>query len=101
LNRTKPWRRRQWTLAHELGHILIHGAQADGQWRRRPAEAAHDAERAADRFAAAFLMPASLMIVLWHKHQNVAQVAAYLGVSDMAVTLRLRELHLLAGPARS
>lgn len=44
-----PGDRQRLTLAHELGHLLLHGRLGDGL----------DEEKACHRFAAAFLMPAS------------------------------------------
>lgn len=50
VNLRAPMDRLRWTLAHEIGHLTMH--QAPGS----------DAEREADEFAAAFLMPADQII---------------------------------------
>ena len=47
LNADKPTDRQRFTLAHELGHLVMHGYPSD------------DMEREAHRFAAEFLMPAA------------------------------------------
>jgi Zn-dependent peptidase ImmA (M78 family) len=49
INESMPWDRIRWTLAHELGHILMH---------RLPTP---NMEEEADRFASEFLMPASVI----------------------------------------
>lgn len=46
LNKTPPVDRRRWTLAHELGHLVMHADYADT-----------DMEAQANAFAAEFLMP--------------------------------------------
>ncbi|MDR1187066.1 MAG: ImmA/IrrE family metallo-endopeptidase [Bifidobacteriaceae bacterium] len=50
LNGALPTDRRRWTVAHELGHLALHGRSFG-----------LDAEDQADRFAAAFLMPAHVI----------------------------------------
>jgi len=47
LNPVYPWDRLRWTLAHELGHLIMH--QSD---------VSEEAEDEADEFASEFLMPA-------------------------------------------
>jgi Zn-dependent peptidase ImmA (M78 family)/transcriptional regulator with XRE-family HTH domain len=47
INSAMPVDRQRWTLAHELGHLVLHTEYIDD-----------DAERQADAFAAEFLMPA-------------------------------------------
>lgn len=75
LNGTQSWVRRQWTLTHEIGHILLH-YEHRGQWYRGHASPNAPMEREADRFARAFLMPASLMQgLVAHYGPNVAELA--------------------------
>lgn len=94
LNRQKPWRRRQWTLAHEIGHIMLHAQGGGGQWHRAgPAD--KPLEREADRFATLFLMPAPLMAYLAGRYAgDVLRISDHLGLTSLAVSYRLRELHL-------
>jgi Zn-dependent peptidase ImmA (M78 family) len=99
LNRQKPWTRRQWTLTHELGHILQHGHLLRGHWHRIPSEARIRLEREADRFARAFLMPPELMWWAAHHFSTAEALAAYLRLSLPAVVRRMQELGIrLAGP---
>ena len=49
VNSGMPWDRIRWTLAHELGHIVMHSLP-------RP-----NMEEEADRFAAEFLMPSQMI----------------------------------------
>ncbi len=58
LNVSHPRDRRQWSLAHEFGHFLMHRYRAEItvlEFRRRGSAT----ERLADEFAGQFLMPAS------------------------------------------
>ena len=81
--------RKRFTLAHELGHMLM--AVAPGV----------DAERAANRFAGAFLMPVE---ALWReigKHRTMISLGELLrlkglfGASFQAISYRCRELGIL------
>jgi len=67
-----PGDRQRFTLAHELGHLLLHGRLADEL----------DEEKACNRFASAFLIPASAM-----RQQ----------LGDKRHMLEMRELYLLKG----
>lgn len=83
----KDWGERQrFTLAHELGHLVMDVA------------ANLDKEKAAQTFAGAFLMPAN---ALWHKigrHRKsigwseLFELKRLFGVSVQAITYRCREL---------
>lgn len=55
--------RYRFTCAHELGHMTLHKKKGSAfqDARERPADDADRFERQADRFAAAFLMPAPLL----------------------------------------
>jgi len=46
INRSVPTDRKRWTMAHELGHLVLHGQQCDT-----------NSEAEANEFAAEFLMP--------------------------------------------
>lgn len=56
--------RARFTLAHEVGHMLMHGSNIQGFARPRTGSSPHkaycDSEWQADTFAAEFLMPASI-----------------------------------------
>ena len=71
INSKHPETRRRFTLGHEIGHYLIHPNQAnfvDGSQKgqvqvlfRRGGGSSSEMEREANRFAAALLMPPSLL----------------------------------------
>lgn len=94
--------RRRFTCAHELGHYVTRKEkQGDlGEWdyvdlRSTLASAGTDREEIyANRFAAALLMPAGAVRPLYKKTKDVAELAQTFGVSEQAMTFRLRNLRL-------
>lgn len=79
------WRRRNFTLAHELGHIFLNHTD-DG-----PAE-----EQEADAFAAQLLLPRILVDQLarmWNGQLTADELSDIFGVSRAAACNRLRALH--------
>jgi Zn-dependent peptidase ImmA (M78 family) len=91
LNSYQPLRMRYFTAAHELWHLSEASKwQVDG----------FDHERAADRFAAAIMLPKSMTKEIWEKlKDNHDTKTAIIYLADMAqvpyvaVVRRLRELH--------
>ncbi|WP_198958100.1 MULTISPECIES: helix-turn-helix domain-containing protein [Amycolatopsis] len=86
----KTAERQRFDAAHELGHLVMHQGRERAQGR--------EAERQADRFAAAFLMPRA--DVLAHNLRNASpdqliRASRRWRVSAMALTHRLSELGLL------
>ena len=81
---TGHWFRSNFTLAHELGHLLVEGASSrDGK----------AAENMANAFAADLLMPVEhIRSIDWAqaKAATVARVSWELGVSTRALEVRLR-----------
>lgn len=76
--------RRRFTMAHEVGHILL-GHEQDG-----PEE-----EREADVFAAQLLLPRILveqLVLLWGNTLTAAELAELFGTSRQAACRRLRTL---------
>ena len=88
---TGHWFRSNFTLAHELGHLLVEGASSrDGK----------AAENMANAFAADLLMPVErICSVDWAqaKAATVARVVWDLGVSTQALGVRLRYLGIAPG----
>ncbi|KMY52540.1 hypothetical protein AC623_20610 [Bacillus sp. FJAT-27231] len=94
LNTHQPLRLRYFTAAHELWHVLRIKDMIDKDI---------DQERAADRFAAALMMPAPLIRLLWgNLVKGVKPEKAIIMVADMAsapyeaVARRVHELGLLS-----
>jgi Zn-dependent peptidase ImmA (M78 family) len=93
----------RFSMAHELGHMLLDRALAQalaivsGPW------APIDIEQRANAFAAAFLMPSSLLMATLEKEggdpgdpETVARMARRLRVSLTSLADRLRNLQLLS-----
>ena len=101
LNAKHPSQRRNWTLAHELGHFLVdrEGANVVLVNRQFPSS-----EQFTDHFAAAFLMPASGVRRDFHNYcsrtgkfstRHLIYLANRYQVSPPAFTYRLESLGLL------
>lgn len=90
LNTMKSGERGRFDAAHELGHLVLH---AEHRVPHGP-----DAEQEANRFAAAFLMPANSVIAARLANattDQILQAKHAWKVSAMALTHRLHELSLL------
>ena len=88
---TGHWFRSNFTLAHELGHLLVEGI---------PPQDGKTAENVANAFAADLLMPVEIIRTIdWlqAKAATVAQVVWDLGVSTQALEVRLRFLGIAPG----
>lgn len=112
VNSNHPPRRQRFTMAHELGHRLLHWesgeatAFVDGSlsFRRdeRSKDGSLDVEREANAFAAELLMP-RLEIEKWASqsafdpHDEIAlkKMCGLFGVSEAALLVRLSSLGLL------
>lgn len=98
LNAHDPARRQRFTLAHEIGHYILHrdligdGITDRGLYRSRLTTAI---ERQANRYAANLLMPAQLVFDAWHEGVNsLPALSARFNVSEKAAEIRLDELGL-------
>ena len=100
LNRTEPNYRRNWTLAHELFHLLTWDEMPPA--RIEPEIAAAEGgkpkvEKLADAFAAGLLMPVALVRAAWagtkgEVHRRILQCADKFQVSGQAAYYRLKIL---------
>jgi Zn-dependent peptidase ImmA (M78 family)/DNA-binding XRE family transcriptional regulator len=90
--RTLDGARARFSLAHELGHALLH-------WDRFGAPKGRDAEQEAHRFAAAFLMPAGdISAALGRIRFTLDELIPFRqrwGVSIQALITRARDLRLI------
>jgi transcriptional regulator with XRE-family HTH domain len=81
--------RQRYTLAHELGHLVLHS-------RRRFIE---DAEREANRFAGAFMIPRARALEAWGDTpltlRNFQSMKAHWGLSIQALIMRGSHLGLI------
>ena len=100
VRRDEPAPRRRFTIAHEIGHHLLHSDGAAVLCRPADVEAAAaDArarEREANRFAAELLMPEPLVRAEADAHgPDPIGLAGRFGVSDVAMGFRLVTLGYL------
>lgn len=94
VNRNLPVVRQRFTIAHELGHIVM---PHKGQYYICYPGRNRAMERTANRFAAELLMPQPIVLMLWKKYSTNRQfrpevVAHMLKVSKSALFARLREI---------
>jgi Zn-dependent peptidase ImmA (M78 family) len=95
LNASEPRVRQRFSLMHEFKHIIDHTTRSYLYGRDDEPGAAEHAERAADAFAAALLMPKRWIKARWFEsHQNLALLARRAGVSTRALNVRLYHLGL-------
>ncbi len=97
-----PFRKR-FTIAHELGHHFLH-LLSDGDFVDtqvdlfRDAEAGESAPKSvevqANQFAAALLMPETLVRQAFEKTQSLPELARLFNVSEEAMAIRLGRLGL-------
>lgn len=86
--------RARWTLAHELGHLVLHNAAvpldrtSKGYSEPKALPSYHNAEWQADAFAAAFLMPDWLV----RDFTSVSDIVEFFSVSRQAAEIRLKTL---------
>lgn len=90
LNTYHPLRIRYFTAAHELWHFIDLRVALEGEY---------DSERAADRFAAAIMLPKSLIKSSWHeliktfpKKKVILMIADMSAMPYQAVARRLKEI---------
>ena len=111
--------RQRFSLAHELGHLVLHdtsgdrlfidttlrvyqrvGASTDEAYNSPNSSTTAQEEREANRFASALLMPETLLrrecdrLDLFEE-TDVAYLARTFGVSDQAMSIRLQQLELM------
>jgi Zn-dependent peptidase ImmA (M78 family) len=89
LNTQKSAERSRFDAAHELGHLVLH---------RHASPSGRDAEREADRFASAFLMPRRSIVAQAPRFPTIAKLVElkrYWKVSLVSLVYRLHELGLM------
>lgn len=93
--------RQRFTIAHELGHFLLHkGKQfvdefSAGETFYRDGEDTAE-EREANYFAACLLMPARLVEETWPNCKDPKDAAKKFEVSEVSMTYRLKKLDLIS-----
>jgi len=110
-----PVVRQVFTVAHELGHYVLHWRAATGSdggletfvdtdmqlYRHGPAEAGPDDERdgrkreiQANMFAAALLMPEADVRLEWERTRTIKELARVFEVSQEAMRYRIAQLEI-------
>ena len=89
-------RRRRFTIAHEIGHFVLHPELARPERGGQVTEAGRVEEREADAFAAELLMPEPLVRQAAREHgADVDRLADRFDVSRSAMRNRLQRLDIL------
>lgn len=107
VNKAHTRTRRRFTIAHELGHYILHrhfdtNVFVDSSYTFRrdqlSSEGTYLEEIAANAFAAELLMPEEMLRecyeyrIDWYDPDDVKQVASEFGVSEIAMTIRATNL---------
>jgi Zn-dependent peptidase ImmA (M78 family) len=119
VNKAHHPNRQRFTIAHELGHLVLHhqsgdrlfidthlrayqrrGTATSGVYEEPGSTTTPAEEKEANQFASALLMPRELLLSrtvdreFWDE-LDIAALAAEFGVSEQAMTIRLRQLEVL------
>jgi len=87
-NGDAAWVRRRFTIAHEIGHLLLGHACSDLDIEK-------DAEAEANQFAAELLMPLALLKIDYKNQPDLEKLAWKYIVSKDAMCLHLMECRIL------
>jgi Zn-dependent peptidase ImmA (M78 family) len=89
VNRRHHVTRQRFTMAHEIGHAVLHGDQGSILDYRKTMNSPDRKEMEANRFAADLLMPGEMFrAVFLSRGGDMKRVAAYFGVSEEAAKFR-------------
>ena len=95
LNDKESLSRKRFTLAHEIGHIILHFSQDDEFVDYNRSYPRDLKEVQADEFAACLLMPEEVFIREWNESKHdYTYLENYFGVSPAAVGMRAYRLGL-------
>lgn len=88
-NENHPWYRRRFTIAHEIGHVIL-GHTCNGN----EGDSSHN-ETEAHTFAAELLMPTELLKKDFKKIHNLDNLSVLYRVSKHALTIQIMNAHLI------
>jgi len=109
VNSTKPLTRRNFTIAHELGHYFLHkdilrkneglvdgehAVDGDNVLYRLDGSESKRVETEANNFAASLIMPEQLVKKAWDALKSIEACANVFNVSNIAMSIRLERLGL-------
>lgn len=92
-----PGDRQRFTVAHELGHLALHGHQRPPQ----TSDEARELERQANRFAGAFLTPSDALTSDLNEHggkvtlSTLARLKERWGIAIRSLVMRVRQLGII------
>lgn len=104
INNKEVGTRKRFTIAHEIGHFLLHSALNDFVLDDFPTGETFyrggigdDKEKEANFFAACLLMPTEEVKTQWGSgtYKNPSEIAVKFNVSEVSMTYRLKELGLI------
>lgn len=94
INKSDSPKKQRFTVAHEIGHIVLHGAQEDYIDYRRN-NSTNPKEREAESFAGCLLMPSDIFSYQWKLlTSDINKLSTIFGVSTQAVAVRASILGL-------
>jgi Zn-dependent peptidase ImmA (M78 family) len=88
-NGKHSWCRRRFTIAHEIGHLLLGHVCSKNQ-----EDESHN-ETEANVFAGELLVPTTLVKLDYKKTPNLQKLSMLYRVSEMTLTLKLMDAHLI------
>ena len=96
INRNEPATRQRFTIAHEIGHFILHRELIEQQkgsvLYRKDFNNNSPAESQANFFAAALLMPRQEILKAWNTLNNIQDIANCFEVSRDAAYIRLNKM---------
>lgn len=101
LNEKEKHTRKRFSIAHEVGHFLIHKNKpfvdnfSAGETFYRDGFGDEQSEKEANFFAANLLMPAEKVKEIWALSSNPSEMAGKFDVSEVSMTFRLKNLRLI------
>ncbi len=104
LNQDDSPTRKRFTVAHEIGHFLLHKGRGfiddfsagETFYRNVEENQTLEIEKEANLFAAAVLMPEQKLKEIWPSCNNPAEAAEKFNVSEVSMTYRLKNLGLIS-----
>lgn len=102
VNKKDSIRRQFFTIAHEIGHIVLHGEDENFvDYRRDLNVGSSEKELESNFFAANLLMPEDVFRKKWDEYKRYDDliktklIGSYFGVSDLSASIRANYLDLL------
>lgn len=97
VNKSEALVRQRFTLAHEIGHAVLHPNEDKVDFRNNLVGPSIDIkETEANRFASELLMPSEIFKKAWKERgQDVFRMAAFFGVSHAAAGYKAKNLGLI------